>query len=361
LPPTSSPPPDGGARLTDRQSAQSRLDRIGAFTAELHALEQGGIITLDAEQRRRLTEYHGGLSAALTARFDVDVNAGQRQMTIGMRIASLIGAIALCAAIVLFFYRIWGWLATAQQVAILIAAPAVGVVATEIADRYDRSRHFVFIAGIIACGGIVLNVAMVGTIFAMTDSPNALAVWGVFALIVGYGYGVRIAVAAGLALVGSCFVGVVFAARGFDWTAAFQRPEAFLPLGLAAFLIGAAIDRAWNRRFAPTYRIVGLVLLLVALWALSVEAAFSALTWTDTRVKAVYQVLGFLAAAMAIVVGVRRRWDETTSIGAAMFVIFLYTKFYQWFWDWMPAYLFFLIVGLVAVGAIVVLQRLRRR
>jgi hypothetical protein len=49
-----------------------------------------------------------------------------------------------------------------------------------------------------------------------------------------------------------------------------------------------------------------------------------------------------------------------TNIGAGSFVVFLYTKFYQWWWDWMPAYLFFFIVGVIAIAIIVLLQHIRR-
>ena len=38
-----------------------------------------------------------------------------------------------------------------------------------------------------------------------------------------------------------------------------------------------------------------------------------------------------------------RLWVNT---GVVFFVIFLYTKFYDWWWDLLPKYLFFLILGL---------------
>ena len=42
------------------------------------------------------------------------------------------------------------------------------------------------------------------------------------------------------------------------------------------------------------------------------------------------------------------------------FVILLYTKFYDWWWEWMPKYLFFLLIALSAVFLLLVFQRLRR-
>src|SRR5262249_1265185 len=104
---------------------------------------------------------------------------------------------------------------------------------------------------------------------------------------------------------------------------------------------------------------IGLLTLLVALWGLSVGEGLSVLPWGATRIETLYQVTGFCASAAAIAIGVRRGWPDATNVGAGSFVVFLYTKFYQWWWDWMPAYLFFFIVGAVAILLILVLKRLR--
>ena len=133
----------------------------------------------------------------------------------------------------------------------------------------------------------------------------------------------------------------------------------FLPLALLVFGIGVAAHAGSTRRFATIYKMVGLLVLLGALWALSTDGWLSVLPWGATTVKALYQVCGFAASAAAIALGLSRDWPETTNIGAGSFVVFLYTKFYQWWWDWMPAYLFFLIVGVIAMALIVVLKRVR--
>ena len=69
---------------------------------------------------------------------------------------------------------------------------------------------------------------------------------------------------------------------------------------------------------------------------------------------------GFVASALVIWLGARRGWPETVNTGIVFFVIFLYTKFYQWWWEIMPKYLFFLVVGLTAVLILLILKRLRQ-
>jgi hypothetical protein len=343
----------------DREAAQSRLNRIRAFATELAVVEQDGVAVLDEGQRSAIAAYHRRLLADLTTRFDLDRDERQQRMSLGMRIASLLGAIALSAAVFLLFYRIWGRLETAAQVAILIAAPLVAVALTEVAHRLDRTRHFVFVAALIACACIVMNVALLGDIFAMTDSPNALAVWAAFALMIGYAYGLRLPVAIGLGLAIAFTAGSILSWQRIDWKLFEQRPELLLPFAAAVFMVGAVMRRGDAGRMAPIYRMVGAFTTLAALWALSVDAGLSVLPRSETTVKAAYQVAGFAASALAIVFGLKRIWPETTNIGAISFIVFLYTKFYQWCWDWMPAYLFFFIVGAFALVIIALLMRVR--
>jgi len=77
-------------------------------------------------------------------------------------------------------------------------------------------------------------------------------------------------------------------------------------------------------------------------------------------IKGIYQVLGFTGSAAVIWLGMRRSWPEVANTGMVFFVIFLYTKFFDWWWDVMPKYLFFLVVGLTAILFLVVLRRLHR-
>lgn len=342
----------------DTSEAQARLDRIGAFTGELAALERDGVLSLDDGERSALATYHQRIVSDLTTHFDLDRDEAQRQMSLGMRAASIVGAIALSASVYLFFFRIWGLLATSAQVSLLVAAPLAGVVLTEAASRFDKSRHFVLIAALVAFACLVANVSMIGHIFAMTDSPDALLVWSAFALAIGYAYGLRLLVAGGLILAIAFLAGRTVAAAGGEWSEAGRRPEVWLAMALL-LLVAGAVRSTRRRRFASTYRNVGLSVALIALWILSINADLSALRWSETAIKATYQIGGFVLTGSVIMLGLRTDWTEGVYLGALGFIVLLYTKFFQWWWDWMPAYLFFLIVGLVAVGMILVLRRVR--
>jgi uncharacterized membrane protein len=70
-------------------------------------------------------------------------------------------------------------------------------------------------------------------------------------------------------------------------------------------------------------------------------------------------VLGFVVSAAVIWLGVRREWSDTVNTGTVFFVIFLYTKFYDWWWEIVPKFVFFLIIGLTSILFILVMKRLR--
>jgi hypothetical protein len=70
-------------------------------------------------------------------------------------------------------------------------------------------------------------------------------------------------------------------------------------------------------------------------------------------------LLGFALSAAAIWVGTRKQWGETVNTGVAFFVIFLYTKLYDWWWEIMPKYLFSFVLALAAILTLFILKRLR--
>jgi len=41
--------------------------------------------------------------------------------------------------------------------------------------------------------------------------------------------------------------------------------------------------------------------------------------------------------------------------------VFLFVRLHAWWWHWMPKYLFFLLLGLIAIGLLLVFRRIRTR
>ena len=97
-----------------------------------------------------------------------------------------------------------------------------------------------------------------------------------------------------------------------------------------------------------------LPVLVMANWG-----AVSYLPWRISTIEGMYQVAGFVLSAGAIWLGIRRHWPGVVNTGNTFFVIFLYTKFYDWWWELMPKSLFFLVIALTAILFLIVFRRMR--
>jgi uncharacterized membrane protein len=276
---------------SSRSEAQQRADAIRVFQTELERLEREGVLALGEDQRRAIAQHHTGLLGQYAQAFDIDRDVQAKQLSLGMRIASFLGALALAASVFFLFYQFWGLFPTMAQVAILLVAALGTLAGTVWIQGRDATGYFTKLAAMVAFACFVLNIFMIGQIFNITPSDKALLPWAVFALLLAF----------------------VFA---------------LLTL------------------FSP--------MLVLANWG-----QVSYLDLKPNLVEGFYQVLGFAGSAAAVWIGVRRHWPEVVNTGVTFFVIFLYTKFFDWWWDTMPKYLLFLVLGLTALLFLVVLKRLR--
>jgi uncharacterized membrane protein len=344
---------------SSQTEAQKRADEIRIFQDELARLEQEGILALTQPQRSAVADYHQGLLARLAATFDIDRDVRAKQLSLGMRIASFLGALALAASVFFLFYQFWGLLNTATQVAVLVSASLGAFFVTMAIQRKDPSGYFTKLAAMVAFACFVLNIAMLGQIFNITPSDKALLPWAAFALLLAYAFQLRLLLAAGIL----CIIAFISARTG-TWSGMYwlyfgERPENFFPAAVIMFFIPQWLRHERFTGFAPIYRVFGLITLFLPILVLANWGAWSYLRWGRHLIEGSYQVLGFVGSAAVIWLGVRRNWPDTVNTGITFFVIFLYTKFYDWWWNLMPKYLFFLLMGLSAVLLLFVLRRIR--
>jgi uncharacterized membrane protein len=343
-----------------KQQAQKRADRIGAFRAELDELEQSGALTLTDQQKGSVNRHHDELLASFARQYDIDASKDQKQFSLGMRIASLLGAIAFCVAVYLFFYNYWGLISTPVQVILLAAAPIAMLFGVEFAFRRDRSLYFASMAAAVAIACFVLNLGALGHIFNIVPSQNAFLAWALFSLLLAYTYGLRLPLMAGVIFGITYIAGSLAAIGGMPWDHFLMRPENLIPAGVVTSVIAFFVPHRKHAGFPIILRSGGLIAFFWAFIIMSSWGSGSYLYWSKDAIEICYQILGFILAGLTIWLGIRRNWSDVTYIGSAAFAILLFIKFFDWWWDWMPKYLFFLIVGMVALLLLVVLKRLRR-
>lgn len=342
-----------------RASVQARTHDIRAFRAELRRLEDEGVLALGEAEREAVRAHHDALLAHYVAEFDVDADVRSQQLSWGMRVASLLGALAFAASLFFLFYRYWGAFSEAAQVAILAGAALGSFGLTMWVDARDRSGYFTKLAALAAFACLVLNTVMLGQIFNITPSDKALLPWAAFAFLLAYRCDLRLLLAAGIL----CLVAFA-AARVGTWGGAYwihfgDRPENFMPLALALVAFPSLVSHHGRESFPLVYRVLGLLSLLLPVLVLANWGGGSYLPWPRAVIEAVYQLAGFALSAGAIWLGLRMRWAEVVNTGVVFFVVFLYTKLFDWWWHVMPKYLFFLVLGLCSVLALLVVRRLR--
>ena len=347
--------------MTTRTKAQGRADAIEVFRKELASLETEGVLRLSPEQREALTRHHDRLLTDYAREFDIDRDVRSRQLSWGMRIASLLGALALAASVYFLFKQFWGAFPDTVQVGVLVVATLGTFGATLVVQSRDPTGYFTKLAAMVAFACFVLNITLLGQIYNITPSDKALLPWAAFALMLAYLCDLRLLLGAGLL----CIVAFI-AARAGSWGGIYwihfgERPENFFPAAAAIFALPLLVRHARFDQFPPVYRLVGLLALFLPVLVLSHWGRGSYVDLPPKTVEGFYQIIGFAFSAGALWLGLRRQWAETTHTGIVFFVIFLYTKFYDWWWELLPKYLFFLVLGLTAVLILLMIRRLRVR
>lgn len=342
-----------------RIQAQQRADDVRAFRDELARLEGERVLVLTDEQQRAVTHHHDALLTRLAAAFDIDRDQQGKRLSLGMRVASFLGALALAASVFFLFRQYWGLFPTALQVILLIAGSAGTLIATFVIGRRDPTGYFAKLAAMVAFACFVLNVTLLGWMFNVTPSDTALIVWAALALLLAYTFDLRMLLGAGL-LCGIAFI----AARASTWGGMYwiefgERPENFFPAAVFLFLVPSMLSHARFAGFAAIYRAFGLLTALLPILVLANWGRVSYLPLADRTVEHLYQMLGFLVSGGAIWLGTRRDWSGVMNTGMTFFVIFLFTKFFDWWWDLVPKFVFFLIIALTSILFLLVMRRLR--
>lgn len=345
--------------FSTRTDAQRRVDDIRTFREELARVESEGALQLDDGQRAALHAHHEALLARLQSSFDVDRSARARQLSLGMRVASFLGALALAASVFFLFYNFWGHFSTTVQVGTLVAFALGSLALAVVVAGRDATGYFTKLAALVAFACFVLDIAMLGAIFDITPSDKALLPWAAYALVLAYAYDLRLLQVTGILALMAFIAARTATAGGMYWLDFGERPENFMPAALAIFLVPAVVDQSRFSGFAATYRVFGMLGLFLPMLVLANWGTLSVFAWDAEMVQGLYQVLGFAGTAAFIWLGARRDWKEVTNTGVVLFVIFLYTKLFDWWWDWMPKYIFFLLLGLAAVLLLLVFKRLR--
>jgi len=346
---------------SDQRQAQQRIERIAAFRAELAELEREGAVALTPEQRAGMEAHLDRVSRGLAAEFGVDVTQSAQRISWGMRVAALLGGVAFFAALVLFLHRVWGVLPLWGQVVLLTGIPLLLLGAAEFAWRRGVDRFYPALLALAAGVGFVMGLSSLGAVLNAMPSPHALVAWAVFGVLVAYAYGHRLLLGGGLILLCGYAAALAVAASGGFWPNVFDRAGFMIPAAGVCYLVPGVRKHRDPHDFDFVYRACGGVVGLVALMVLSQRGDPCCSVLPPRALEALYQIVGLVASAGIVAHGLRLGRGGLVNLGAAGFVVFLFVRLHAWWWEWMPKYVFFFLVGLIAVGLLLVFRRMRLR
>ncbi|HTF96668.1 MAG TPA: DUF2157 domain-containing protein [Cellvibrio sp.] len=345
--------------LTKTQ-AQLRADQVRAFRVEQAVLEEQGLLQLPDDTARRIREYHDNVLRDLQQAQDVDLSESARHLSVGMQIVSFLGASALAASLFFLFFQYWGLFTTAAQVAILIAAPLISLGIALWIRRLDASGYYAKLAALISFVCWVMNIVLIGNIFNVTPSPNAFAAFALYGFLLAYRLQVRLLLVAAI-ICSFIFIGTRFGTwMGSYWIYAGEKPEHFFLPAIIFFTLPFWFKQDRFHGFTAIYQMLSVITFFVAVLILANWGAGSYFYWPNSIIEGFYQILGFVASALLVIYGLRKHNARLMLAGNVFFALFLYTKFFDWWWDLFPKYLFFLLIGLTAILALMIFNRLRK-
>ena len=355
--------------MDNKQKAQQRADQIQAFNAELNCLKDNDVLELDDTQRATISRYHSSVLNTLTSQFDIDTTVKQKQLSTGMKIASFVGALALAASIFFLFYQFWGYLTTPVQASILIAAPLLTLLLTQFVSQREETGYFTKLIAMVSFACFVLNLVMFGQIFNITPSDKALLAWAVYGFFLAYAFDVRLLLAMAILSLAAFIAARIGTWSGMYWIHTGERPENLLLPALIIFSV-PMWSKQWPMHwmshdhyygFAPIYRVLACFLFLIPVLILSNWGNGSYLSFDSDVIEGFYQLIGFAVSAGLITLGIKKQWSDVINTGNAFFVLFLYTKIFDWWWEIMPKYLFFLVIALSSVLMLFIYKRVRKQ
>jgi hypothetical protein len=343
-----------------RLEAQKRADRIRAFREELAALRAEGVAPLAPDQERAIAAQHDAVLSRLAAQFDIDRSERSGQLSKGMVLAALFGAVALIMAIYSLVDRAWWRMDLPAQTTLLAMFPLLALAGVEIAARRERTRYFAAIFALVACATTWLALVMTARLL---DLPfSVLLFWpGILSgMAIALSYGFRLVFAVSLVATIVALAGAFFASAGVPWLHAIARLEPLMATALIVAVAASHVEPA-GEGFGTAARIVGLSMGLGSLFLISANGSLTLLPVQAVTAERLYQAVVPIASVACIWIGLRWRQRETVLIASMVLAVFLLIRYIDWFWDVVPAWAFFLVLAVLAFSALALLRRLRAR
>lgn len=326
--------------------SKQRRQQIHAFQLELEQLEQDNVVSLSQEQHERIGAYHAQLGSKQLS--------SSQQLSMAMRLSTLFAALALSAAAYFFLQLFWHQMSLAAQLLIAIGSPLVFLLAAQHTSKHDQDAYFPRLFAVLSWFCFVLDISLISDLFNLNPDISVLLIFSIYALLLAYLYQSKLLCSVGLLLISGFMVGKLQTNQLAEIYIRFDKLELFFIPALLMFFASKITPS-----FDATYRGTSLVIALLCCLCLAWDSSMSLFNFSRSSIENIYHLLGLLLSVAAISFGIAKAWQESYRIGTFFFIVFLYSKVISW-WanNILPAYLFFFLIGLMAVFCLLVFKRL---
>ncbi|HRP07416.1 MAG TPA: hypothetical protein PLL69_02915 [Gemmatimonadales bacterium] len=342
-----------------RLSPAERARRIIETRDELATLVEEGVITADAPLVGAIRSHHDLLLEGFARDHDVDMSREEARLSAGMRLATLVGAAALSTAWGYLVASVWDDLGTAPRL-LLVWVPTV--LLAGLVPAAARREPSGYIANIVACvAAISATVAGFSSIDALdlAEGRWPLFVAGVFSFALAYRYRLVLPLLVGIFTGGGWLWSLESWLRDMSASRSFQHVEPVMLVGVACLAI-ATTRLAEPRGFRFAWTLAGMIAVTLPMLLLGLDAGNS---WIGSGQAAErgWQLISLVTYVGLVWWGLRRDDLFVARYAAAMLMLFLFLRMVDWFWEDWPKWLFFLVIGALAFGALQVMRRVRAR
>ncbi len=338
---------------------QERVRRILGFREELARLEADGTVAADDPTIARIRARLDAVLQALRTDETLDFSREDARFSIGMRAATLFGAAALSIGWGMFVDGNWNDFSQAARLLVIWLPVPILSALMILARRREPSGYVATIVAIVGC--IAMAVAAIGTyrVYGWPDDRWPLLLVGGYALAVAYGLRLAMPLAIAIGGLGGFLWSLDGLARGVPFSQALAKGEPLILLGVLAMLV-PSWRRADPAGFRLVWRLSGALAVVIPLLILGINGAFS---WFDhgRAVERAYQLVGAITFVAMLAQGIRRDDTILTRVGTGALLVFLFFRMMDWLWVAIPNWLFFLIVGALAMAALLLMRQLRLR
>jgi hypothetical protein len=353
--------PDDTTKISTREAAQARIDQIEIFERELAQLRADRVIHLSDSQVTAIATCHRQIIHELTARFDADASDSSRQLSISMRIVSVIGAFLLGSSIFVCFYHFWAVFNIATQTFLLCAAPTSTLAFALLVRARDRTGYFSRLSAALCYASFVLAVVILPSLWNVDLGSASVLSCTVFGFILAYEMRSRLQLCAALIGVLIYSAALITISLGAPWWVFAERPENFYAGAAILLVIQSLFSQRHYADFGVLYRLFGTVTLFAVFLIIASWPSLSYFDYGPHAVSALYKIATLAGGGAGIYIGVTRQLPEISFLSSLSLLMLIGLEACDWLLPKLPAYQFFLVMSAFAIGALYVLKVLRGR